>query len=102
MWSQEHERRAAEMRQRNDRERLAARLGHGHLRIAEIVGTSGALERHYSVQEIAELWQLSRTTVARIFRDEPGVLKIGRERPRRGSRAYMTLRIPESVVAIGG
>lgn len=98
MWSQEHERRAAEMRQRKDRERLASRLGHEHLRIAEMVSTNCALERHYSVQEIGELWQLSSTTVTRLFRDEPGVLKIGRDRPSRGRRNYMTLRVPESVV----
>jgi hypothetical protein len=98
MWSDDFERRAAEMRDRNERERLASRLGHEHLRIAETVGATGALERHYSVQEIGELWQLSGTTVARLFRNEPGVLKIGRAQQRRGRRSHTTLRIPESVV----
>jgi hypothetical protein len=98
MWSNEFERRAAAMRDRNDRERLASRIGHEQLRIAETIGTAAALERHYTVQEIGEAWQLSGTTVARLFRDEPGVLKIGRGPSRRGRRSYTTLRIPQSVV----
>ena len=45
MWSEEYERRAAEMRQRNERERLAARLGEDHLRIAEMTAGTGAIRR---------------------------------------------------------
>ncbi len=40
MWSEEHERRAAEMRQRNERERLASRLGTGFIQAA--VQSTGA------------------------------------------------------------
>jgi hypothetical protein len=98
MWSEEYERRAAEMRQRQERERLAARLGEEHLRIAEMTAATGAVERHYTAKELGALWKLSTTTVARLFHDEPGVLKIGRDKPRRGRRSYTTLRIPESVV----
>lgn len=98
VWSEELERRAAEMRHRSERERLAARIGNEQLRIAEAVGVSAALERHYSAQEIGEMWHLSSSTIIRLFRDEPGVLKFGTLRPRRGHRNYMTLRIPESVV----
>jgi hypothetical protein len=98
MWSEEYERRAAEMRPRTERERLAARVGNEQLRIAEAVGVNGALERHYSAQEIAEMWHLSPTTIIRLFRDEPGVVKIGKSPSRRGRRSYTTLRIPESVV----
>jgi len=47
-------------------------------------------ERHYSVSEVAGLWNLSRDSVRRIFRCEPGVLVIGDR--------YVTLRIPESVL----
>src|SRR5258708_1952920 len=47
-------------------------------------------ERHYSVTEVARLWNLSRDSVRRIFRREPGVLVIGDR--------YITLRIPESVL----
>jgi hypothetical protein len=98
MWSEEFERRAAEMRQRNDRERLASRIGHDQLRIAEAVGTNGAMERHYTVQEIGELWNLHPSTITRLFRDEPGVLKFGSMQSRRGRRCHVTLRIPASVV----
>src|ERR1019366_6554050 len=96
MWSHEYERRAAEMRHRNDR--LAARLGHEHLRIAEATPSTGALERHYTVKEIGAVWRLSASSITRIFRDEPGVLKIGCAQSRRGRRSHTTLRIPESVV----
>ena len=98
MWSDEYERRAAEMRQRNEGEGLASRLGHERLRIAEAIANTGAMERHYTVKELAALWKLSANTVTRIFREELGVLKIGRGRPRRGRRSYTTLRIPESIV----
>jgi hypothetical protein len=43
MWSDEFERRAAEMRERNERDRLALRLGHEHLRIAEATAQTGAI-----------------------------------------------------------
>jgi hypothetical protein len=56
-----------------------------------------AIERHYSVQEIAEMWQLSQNTVRRIFRGQPGVLEIGGEETRYG-RPHRMLRIPESVL----
>lgn len=54
-------------------------------------------ERHYTPRQIAELWQLDTRTIRELFRDEPGVLKIG-ESGRRGRRDYITLRIPESVL----
>jgi hypothetical protein len=98
MWSEEFERRAAEMRERNERDRLAFQVGHDHLRIADAVSVSGAMERHYRVKELAALWRLSRDSIARIFGDEPGVPKIGTVKPRRGHRSHISsLRIPESV-----
>ena len=63
-----------------------------------------AVERHYSVTEIAELWNMSDDTVRNIFFDEPGVIKIGRAsglmggRSKKVKRHYFTLRIPESVL----
>jgi hypothetical protein len=55
-----------------------------------------ALEKHYSVGDLAALWQLSSDTVRNIFRDHPGVLKLDSpERLRK--RGYCVLRIPESV-----
>jgi len=56
-----------------------------------------ALERHYSVPEISALWSLSEDTIRNIFRDQPGVLKIGSAFKRR-KRGYVVLRIPETVV----
>jgi hypothetical protein len=32
-----------------------------------------ALQRHYSVAEVAELWSWGETKVREVFRDEPGV-----------------------------
>jgi len=49
------------------------------------------------VDDIAEMWNLSRDSVRRLFRDEPGVLAVTPPR-RRGKRTYVTLRIPASVV----
>ena len=57
-----------------------------------------ATERHLTVVEVAEIWRLHRSTIERIFYDEPGVLKIVRPETRR-KRRYVTMRIPESVVA---
>jgi transcriptional antiterminator len=56
-----------------------------------------ALERHYTVGEIAKMWGLSEKTVRRMFEDEDGVLQWGvsEQRHRRG---YITMRIPESVL----
>jgi hypothetical protein len=54
--------------------------------------------RHYSVSEIASLWNLSDDAVRKIFEQERGVLVLGNAVPRRGTRSYTTLRIPEEVV----
>lgn len=54
--------------------------------------SNAASERHYSIQQIAELWGVSENTVRRSFEDYPGVLKIGIRRHR------VTLRIPDSVL----
>ena len=60
-----------------------------------------ALEKHYTVEEIGDLWHLSRDTIRKLFQDEPGVLKIGElngRLARKMKRRYISLRIPESVV----
>ena len=65
-----------------------------------------ALERHYTVPEIAVLWNLSDDTVRNIFFDEPEVIKIGRAsglmggRSKKVKRHYFTLRIPESLLVL--
>ena len=54
-----------------------------------------AFEHHYSVEELAECWNMSDDFVRRLFLDEPGVVVFYNQRP--GRRVYRTLRIPESV-----
>lgn len=53
-------------------------------------------EKHFTPQELAELWGVSTETIRVIFRAEPGVLKIGRDGTRL-RRGYKTLRIPKQV-----
>jgi hypothetical protein len=53
-------------------------------------------EKHFTPQELAEMWQVSIQTIRQIFESEEGVLKIGRDGTRT-RRRYKTLRIPESV-----
>lgn len=60
-------------------------------------GDLSALEPHFSVQVLAEMWRLDESTIRRIFEDAPGVLRLGNERRRSGKREYVTLRIPASV-----
>jgi hypothetical protein len=52
-------------------------------------------ERHYSISELAEIWNLSRDSINRLLLKEPGVLIF--KNPRRGHRTYRTIRIPHSV-----
>ncbi len=54
-------------------------------------------ERHYSVAEIAEMWNLSRDVVRNLFQKEAGVFVYGDDRSR-SKRGYHTIRIPESIV----
>ena len=54
-------------------------------------------ERHFTPQELADMWKVSVQTIREIFEREEGVLKIGRDGTRT-RRRYKTLRIPESVV----
>jgi len=57
----------------------------------------GALERHFSAKETAELWGLCENSVRQLFKNEPGVVRIQRPTSR-WKRAYTTLRIPKSVL----
>jgi predicted transcriptional regulator len=54
-------------------------------------------ERHYSVKELAEMWGLSSAAIRRLFGNEPGVLRFGKEK-KGHQRDYVTLRLPASVV----
>jgi hypothetical protein len=57
----------------------------------------GAFEKHFTVEEIAALWQVSKDTARRLFTREPGVVALTNTRLS-SRRRYVTLRIPESVV----
>ena len=61
-----------------------------------VTATDLCRERHYSVAELAQLWNLSEKTIRRMFEKEPGVLQWGGKETR-FKRAYTTLRIPETV-----
>jgi hypothetical protein len=52
-----------------------------------------ALERHYRIGELAEMWRLGRETVRLLIKDEPGVIKIRLGR----KRSHTIYSIPESV-----
>lgn len=52
-------------------------------------------ERHYTVPELAEMWNLSREYVRQVVCNEPGVTEWVRQRP--GRRRYRVLRVPRSV-----
>jgi len=51
-----------------------------------------ALEKHYRVGELAELWGLGRETIRKLVKDDPGVIKIRLGR----KRAHTTYSVPES------
>lgn len=56
-----------------------------------------AAEIHLEVKQVAALWGMSDEAVRKLFRDEPGVLKIGRQESQGRKRRKVTLR-PLSVV----
>jgi hypothetical protein len=57
-----------------------------------------ALERHYSLKQIADKWGWDPETVRQAFIDEDGVLILGNANRKDGKRAYLTIRVPESVL----
>jgi transcriptional regulator GlxA family with amidase domain len=59
--------------------------------------TTPETERHFTVEEVAKQWSVSRDTVRRLFIDEPGVTVLGRPCTKY-RRAYRTLRIPKSIM----
>jgi len=66
--------------------------------LVPLAGGSKETEPHYTVKQLAERWGLDQSTVRRMLRDEPGVLRLPHLR-RRGKRDYVSLRIPASVAA---
>jgi hypothetical protein len=56
-------------------------------------------EQHYRVKDIAKMLRICLPTTRKLFRDEPGVLKITKPRSRYGpiKRGYETLLVPAHV-----
>lgn len=52
-------------------------------------------ERHFTVPELAEMWNLSREFVRQVVQGEPGVTEWVRQQA--GRRRYRVLRVPQSV-----
>jgi AraC-like DNA-binding protein len=52
-------------------------------------------ERHLTVGQIAQVRNLSSSTVRRLFMNEPGVIVISKQNAQK--RTYRVLRVPESV-----
>ena len=61
------------------------------------VSSEIALERHYTIREIAERWAVSENTARRTFEHEVGVLVFGPDESRY-KRKRKLLRVPESVL----
>ena len=52
-------------------------------------------ERHFTIAELATMWQFSREFVRQLVQNEPGVTEWVRQLP--GKRRYRVLRVPQSV-----
>jgi hypothetical protein len=50
-------------------------------------------ERHFSIQDLSKIWNLSRETIRQLVKNEPGVLKVRLGR----CKAMTRYSIPESV-----
>jgi len=73
------------------------RDAHSEIAATRPAETRAFEEHHYSVAEIAAMWNLSVDAVRKLFSNEPGVLVLAGPK-RRGKRGYTTLRIPQSVL----
>jgi hypothetical protein len=51
---------------------------------------------HYTVQQLASLWEFGVDKIRELFENEPGVIKL-QSALKKGKRRYTTLRIPENV-----
>jgi hypothetical protein len=63
---------------------------------SELKTMSPALQQHYTCAELSKLWGISQSTLLRIFKSEPGVLRIGNLKSRK--RTKISIRIPLEVV----
>jgi hypothetical protein len=65
--------------------------------VSDPTASDKAMEKHYSMEQIGELWGLSTRTVRKMFENEPGIIMFGNAGSLK-KRRYLTLRIPESVL----
>lgn len=56
-------------------------------------------EKYWTVQQVAELLQVSEDTIRRRFQDEPGVIALTRRRLTARGAPRVFLRIPDSILA---
>jgi hypothetical protein len=56
------------------------------------------LEEHYTLKEIGKLWKVDEETARKAFLDVGGVLIMGDQDRHDGKRAYLTIRVPKSVL----
>jgi hypothetical protein len=50
---------------------------------------------HYTCAQLAKMWKFHQSTILRIFKNEPGVLRLGNVRAKK--RVKISLRIPQEV-----
>lgn len=56
------------------------------------------LEKHFTMAELAKAWHMDPKTIRKWFADEPGVLRFGSDKLKKGrQRTNVNLRVPESV-----
>ena len=67
----------------------------GRKRATLAVYGSVVQQQHYRVRELAARWGFAESTIIKMFRNEPGVLRLGGDS--HGKRSYVSLSIPESV-----
>jgi hypothetical protein len=86
------------LRSRKFREWRPRRVLHNSADSGGNGATAPETARHYSPSQLAEAWGVSVETIRSLFRQEPGVLKIG-STGTKYKRGYTTLRIPQEVAA---
>lgn len=65
--------------------------------VERLTNTANAVvEQHFTVAELSKRWFFSQNTIRRLFRQEPGVVRIARPQTR-SKRGYTSMRIPERI-----
>ena len=89
----------AEVAVRKSSSRFPKRVWHAKAATGALDGTAigrGGLRKALPSPDVMEMWHFSHAVVTREFADEPGVIRLSN--PGIGTRKYVTLSIPESVV----